>query len=205
MQLKHVNYAFVVYLALIEALSLVVLDFTNEVNFSIFNGFIVGFVPALIVLLLYRVISPNYPVKFNGKEILKLPVLYLSVVNGLFIFLLFLIQGFLPNPDGLLGNAFYGFFSVFLSSLILIAIYGGINFKVKFTFGMKEVKLNDISVYASLCAGLFEFFILPLMALFYNFNIPSFINGLLAGFIGGTIALYLLDSLLEKKPIEMSL
>ncbi len=205
MLIRRLNYTFILYLALIEGLSLVVLDIVTKINFGILNGFLVGFVPALLVLLLYTFTSKYYVVKVNNKELLELPVLYLSVANGLFIFLLFLIQSLLPSPGRVIGTAVYGLLSVLLSSLVLILIYNKIHYKIRFTLDVKSVQLKEISVFASVYAGIFEFFILPLMGMFYDLAFPAFINGFLSGLIGGTIALYIVDSILEKKQLEISL
>ena len=203
MEITKVNYALVVYLALIEGLSLFVLDLFSGYPFDEFIGLLAGFIPALIVLSLYRIVSDKIPIKINGKEITKLPILQLSAMNALFIEILFIIQTFIPNPTHLFGYAVFGLLSVLLASLVLILAYNKLKLKVSFELNNKLIKVNKISPYASVYAGIFEFFILPLMMLFYSLNLFSLINGIVSGFVGGLIGLWIVNKILEKRPLEL--
>lgn len=205
MQINKVNYALVVYLALIEGLSLLVLDLTQQYPVRAIEGLFVGFIPAFIVLSLYRLISNELPIKINGREITELPLLYPSILNAIFIELLFLIQILLPNLTGILGSAVFGFLSVFISSFVLVFAYNIFGVSLGFELNSKMEKLIHIDLITPFYAGIFEFFILPLMAVFYVLKLPVFINGLIAGFVGSLIGLWIINKILEKKPLELLL
>ena len=203
MEIKKVNYALVVYLALIEGLSLFVLEVLKPYPINAILGLIVGFVPAVVVLAIYKVSSESFPVKLNGKDVTKLPILYLSVLNAIFIEVLFLIQNYLPALGGLFGSAVFGLLSVLIASLLLIMVYNMANVKLNFELNHKELKVTHLDLTTSVYAGIFEFFIMPVMVLFYSLNLFSLINGLVSGFVGSLIALWIVNKILEKKPLEL--
>ncbi len=200
MKIKNFNYWLVVYLAVIEGISLFVLNSVNIAN----AGFLVGFIPAIIVLWLYQFTASYAPIKLNGNEIHDFPIVFPSIANGLFIMVLFFIQFLLP-VESLIGNALFGFASVFLSFFILVLVYNMMKFKMKFLLGERIVTLTRISPLFSVYAGIFELFILPLMDLFYKLGVNPFLNGLCAGFLGGTIGAFVVLYFMEKKPLEVSL
>ena len=205
MQLNKVNYALVVYLALVEGLSLFVLDLLSPYPIDAFAGLIVGFIPALIVLGVYRLTSSQLPIKLNGKEVTKLPIIYPSIINALLIEVLFLVQRYIPSPTNILGSAIFGLLSVLIASLVIIMVYNMANLKIKFELNDKLLKLTHIDLTTSVYAGLLEFFILPLMVLFYAINIYPLLNGLIAGLVGSLIGLWLVNKILERKPLELLL
>jgi hypothetical protein len=90
-----------------------------------------------------------------------------------------------------------------IAALILVLIHNNFNFKLKFNLDEGEIKLRKISPIIALYAGLFEFFILPLMLVLHQIN--PFVNGFLSGAIGGSIAWLIVNLILEKKPLEVSL
>ena len=205
MQLNKVNYALVVYLALVEGLSLLVLDLLKPFPIDAFLGLIVGFVPALIVLAVYRLSSSQMPIKLNGKEVTKLPIFYPSIINAIFIEVLFFVQRFIPSPSNILGEAVLGLLSVLIASLLLIMAYNMFNLKLKFELSDKSLKLTHIDLTTSVYAGILEFFILPLMFMFYLINIHPLLNGLVAGFVGSLIGLWIVNRMLERRPLELLL
>lgn len=191
MKISKISWNLVIWLALIEGISLFVLDLNA---FS----FLIGFIPALLVLLIYEL----NPIKINNQKITKLPVLYLSLVNGLFIFILFNVQKIIEIFINKLFIGIFGFLSVLLAFLILVLIYNNIKiFRIKFKLNNKKVALKHLDYCFVLYAGLFEFFILPLMKWFYSINLHIFVNGALAGLIGSSIALLIVNYILKKKPL----
>ena len=203
MEITKVNYALVVYLAMIEGLSLFVLDILRPYPFDLFVGFIVGFIPSLAVLIAYRLIAHQFPIKINGMDITKLPILFLSALNAVFIELLFVMQSVIPSPGNMPGYSVFGFLSVLIASLVLIFIYNKLDWKISLEVNHRIVKLKNISPYVAVYAGIFEFFILPLMMIFYSLNLFSLINGLVSGFVGGLVGLWVVNKILEKKPLEL--
>jgi hypothetical protein len=208
MEIKSINYWFIVYLALIEGLSLLVLDLIplrwyTESLAGLLLGFPVGFIPMFSVLLLYKFTGKRFPIRISNGIVSDVPLLLPSLMNGIFILLLFPLQDILPSFNlGLLGAALFGFFSVLLTTMILLTFYNESRVKLKFTLQGRKVKLQRLTHGIILYAGLFEFFILPLMGIFYQKGIPAFANGFLSGLIGGSIAWLLVNYILSKKPIE---
>ena len=205
MQINKLNYALVVYLALVEGLSLLVLDLLSPYPIDAFLGLIVGFIPALVVLGIYRLTSQQLPIKLNGKEVTKLPILYPSVLNAIFIEVLFFVQRFIPSPSNILGEAVLGLLSVIVASVVLILAYNIINMKLSFELNNKLLKLTHIDLTTSVYAGILEFFILPLMFVFYAINMYSLLNGLIAGLVGSLIGLWIINKIIERKPLELLL
>ncbi len=199
MKIRHLDFSFVLYLALIEGIALFVLDKTVALG-----GVWVGFVPAFIILLIYKITYKYIPIKINGKEVMYVPVIFLSIANGLFIVLLFFIQNYIPNFANVLSEGLYGLISVFLSFMILIFLYNIQPLKITIMIGTTAQKIEKMSYKFSVYAGIFEFFILPLMFIFYTIHINSFLNGLLSGLIGGIIALFVVNLILSKKPVFMT-
>lgn len=201
MEISKISLSLAVYLALIESISLFVLDFSREFDF--YGAFLVGFVPAIIVLVLYKLASTVFPVKLNNKSVSNVPIVFLSIANGLFIILLFLLQDFMNKLKLNMFVSLFGFFSVFLSFLILVLIYNKLDFKVEFNLENRLVKIKKVSLYFAVYAGIVEAFILPLMALFYSYGISSLLTGFAAGFVGGIIGLWVVDYIINKKPLEL--
>ncbi len=203
MKIKKVSLSLTVYLALIESISLFVLDFSRE--FDIYGAFLVGFIPVILVLWIYKLSSSRFPVKINDEKISNLPVVLLSIANGIFIVLLFLIQDLMLRINPHIFVPIFGLFSVFLTFLILVLIYNSINLKVIFNLDEERIKIKKISLYFAIYAGIIEAFILPLMYLFYSIDMPSLLNGFIAGLIGSFIGLVIVNNILSKKPLEISL
>lgn len=201
MEISKVSLSLAVYLALIEGISLFVLDFSREFDF--YGAFLVGFVPAIIVLGLYKLTSNIFPIKINNKKISNIPVILLSIANGIFIILLFLIQDLIMRIKAHIFVPIFGFFSVFLAFLILIIIYNNIKLKISFNTGKEHFKVKRIGLYFAIYAGILEAFILPLMNIFYSINMPSLLNGFIAGLIGGIIGLVIVNLILRKLPLEL--
>ena len=144
MEITKVNYALVVYLAMIEGLSLFVLDILRPYPFDLFVGFIVGFIPSLAVLIAYRLIAHQFPIKINGMDITKLPILFLSALKAVFIELLFVMQSVIPSPGNMPGYSVFGFLSVLIASLVLIFIYNKLDWKISLEVNQRIVKLKNI-------------------------------------------------------------
>lgn len=215
MKIRSINFNFVLYLALIEGISFFLAS-------SGVNSFLVGFLPMLTVLLMYKLISDYLPVKINNMKMHNLPLVALSVINGLFIMLLFFVQDMLykiPWMQNLLssfrnifGDALFGFLSVFLSALVLLLIYNYSNLeiiKIKFkipvvlSLNRKKVMIKKINYLFVAYMGIFEAFILPIMVSFSA--IHPFLNGLISGFIGGAVAWIIVNAILSKNSLELLL
>lgn len=97
----------------------------------------------------------------------------------------------------------FGFLSVFLAAWVLLLVYNNLNFKIKFKLNSKKVKLKQISPLFVVYMGIFEAFILPVMI--YLLTLNYFLDGLISGFIGGAIAWFIVNKILAKKPLEISL
>ena len=115
MKINKISLSLVVYLALIESISLFVLDFSRN---NLYGAFLVGFIPAIIVLGLYNLISNIFPVKLNNKSVSKIPAVLLSVANGLFIVTLFFVQDIMTKINPNIVVPLFGFFSVFFVFLV---------------------------------------------------------------------------------------
>ncbi|MEK6886688.1 MAG: hypothetical protein AABW88_02550 [Nanoarchaeota archaeon] len=200
MKINKISLSLVVYLALIESISLFVLDFSRN---NLYGAFLVGFIPAIIVLGLYNLISNIFPVKLNNKSVSKIPAVLLSVANGLFIVTLFFVQDIMTKINPNIVVPLFGFFSVFFVFLVLVLIYNNIKLNVIFNLGKERIEVKQISLYFAIYAGIVEAFILPFMYVFYSINIPSLLNGLFAGLIGGIIGLFLVNLVLRKIPLEL--
>lgn len=202
MQITKVNYAFAIYLALIESIALFVLDFTWKYPMKEISGLLVGFIPAIIVLWIYRLISKALPIKLNGKEITSFPILIPSLFNAVFIELAFLIQSQIPSP-GIPIVFLTTIFSILISSGVFISMYNGAKLKIEIELDHKLFKIRKIDLMLAAYAGLFELFILPFMYLFYYFRIPSIVNGLIAGLIGSLISVLILNRILQRKSLQI--
>lgn len=203
MEITNVNYALGVYLALIEGLSLFVLEFNRNYPIDLISGLIVGFIPMFLVLCLYRLISEELPLKINGKEITWLPILLPSLFNAVFIEIAFLIQGWLPNPTYIV-SVLSTVISIIIAALILIVIYNKSDFKLEFELNNKLFKAKQVSFTFAVYAGLIELFIIPFIFFFYSIALHPLINGLVAGFIGSMIGLFIINLIIERKPLEIT-
>ena len=208
MEIRSINYWFVVYLALIEGLSLVILNvipaywYVNSL-LGLLIGFPVGFIPMFLVLLLYKFSKKRFPIKLNGAIVSDVPLLFPSILNGFFILFLFPLQDLLPFFYlGVIGAALFGFISVLLTALILLTIYNEAPVKVSFSVHNRKIRLVRVGYMAVVYFGLFELFILPLMGIFYQSGLHPFLTGSLAGLIGGSVAWLILKALLSFSPLE---
>ncbi len=199
MQIKSLGFNLVLYLALIEAIALLTLDYHA-------NPFLIGLIPAFIVLLLYEFLSKYFPVVINESEITDVPIILPAILNGIFILILFGIQSVTPvfGKDAI-GTALFGFVSVAAAFLAVLFLYNISPVKIKFRLNKKQVELRKVSYMFVVYAGIFEFFILPTMAVFSAAGINMFVNGLISGLLGGTIAWGVLNLFLMKNPVEVSL
>jgi drug/metabolite transporter (DMT)-like permease len=212
MNIEKISYSLVLYLALIEGLSLVILDIIPaavfvDSSFGMLLAFPIGFIPALLVLFIYRFKEKYLPLKINGKKITNIPLLIPSIANGLFMTFLFSAQELLPIPTTtIIGEGLFGFVSVLIAAWIVVVLYNELPLKatrIRFSIDKKHVELKHIGYFAALYAGLFEFFILPLMFVFYGYGIYPFLNGFFSGLIGSTVALFITNQLLKKNPLQL--
>jgi hypothetical protein len=212
MNIEKISYSLVLYLALIEGLSLVILDVIPaavfvDSSFGMLLAFPIGFIPALLVLFIYRFKENYLPLKINDKKIADIPLLIPSIVNGLFMVFLFSAQELLPIPTiGIISEGLFGFVSVLIAAWIIVVLYNEIPVKatrLRFTVNKNHVELKRIDYFTVLYAGSFEFFILPLMFVFYGYGIYPFLNGFFSGLIGSTVALFITNQLLKKKPLQL--
>jgi len=206
MNIRKISWTLVLYLALIEGISLYVLQLllgseVLQTELGVLFGFPVGFIPMFIVLLLYRGVERFIPVKFNGKRLLQIPLIFPSFLNGIFLMVGFLLQEVIPFIS-LIANAILVSISFLLSGLILLAVYNRRNLKMRFSLNQKRFALNKINLSVVWCVAIFEFFILLFMAYFQN--LPVFLNGLYSGFLGGLIGWFITSLILLKKPLKIS-
>jgi hypothetical protein len=196
MHITKISWSLAVYLALIEGIALFLMQ-------KSFHAFFIGFVPAFVVLALYKLINKQFPIKLNNVKISKLTIITLSLLNGLFMILLFLIQDILVRIFNHMFSAVFGFLSVFLVIFLMIIIYNEIPYKISFKLNNEKLKLHKIDIVVAVYAGIFEFFILPLIYVFYYLNVNVFINGFLAGLIGGLVSLFVINLIIKKYPLKI--
>ncbi|HME87088.1 MAG TPA: hypothetical protein VKE88_01640 [Candidatus Nanoarchaeia archaeon] len=153
------------------------------------DPFLIGAVPAFVILAIYKFTINYLPIKIN-KSPVHIPVIPWSFMNGVFIVILFATQKFIPVIPYPFYEAVFGFVSVMIAFFVMIVANN--------VFSRKKT-----SPLLALYAGIFEFFILPLMFVFYGLQENTFVNGFVSGLIGGAIALCIVNKILKKNPLTL--
>jgi len=193
------------------------------------DGLIVGFIGGMVAAFIYNIL--NRYTKFTLRletdkhefRLKKINVFMVSIANALFLMVLFVIESILASIKELhiiIGNALTGFIAATVTILFLVALYdfmpwgiklGGrfetnapLTKKKKKAVNFKLIKMPIIST--ALAVGIFELFILPLIAIF-SINVTSEIGfafaGLSAGFCGTVLAAFVFNRIRLK--IDMKL
>jgi hypothetical protein len=198
MQIKQISWILILYIALIEGISLYMQEFTRSFDLII-NGLMIGFFGMLLTILIYN--NSPYKIKINNKKINKINPIVPSIFNALFIAFSFVIQVGIVRLEnyGLIGFALLGLISIGLAAVLSILIYNTANLKIQFD----NQTIKKIPYSLALVAGFFEFFIIPLMFIFYAANTHLFLNGFVSGLVGSIIPLAILNLILEKKSISL--
>lgn len=194
MQITKISWSFAVYLALIEGIALFLLDLGT-------HAFFIGFISAAVVLLLYQLTKKILPFKINNKPVSNLPIAILSVFNGLFMMILFLLQDVILRIFNHMFSAIFGFLSVFVTFFLIVVLYNQSPYHSSFNLGKEKLKLRKVSVLFAFYAGLFEFFIMPLILYGYSINLPGFVNGIMSGAIGGLLGLLIFNACSKRYPL----
>jgi hypothetical protein len=186
-----------------------------NISNSFAEGFVVGFLGALIAIFNFNISQLNVRLDSNKKPVIleKIDYIIPSVANGFFLGILFFSQSFLVFlPTGVIGLALLGFLSVLITLIICFTFYNHIlsrtKFKVGAIFYSKHLYIDKVSIIRfSIYAALFELFIMPLISLFiilFNFlpNLASFaVSGFLSGFIGSILGSIIFNRVGKRFPI----
>lgn len=210
MRIRNISAGLLFYIALVEGISLLIQQILNNVFYieselfnTIFYGLVTGFFGLFIIILIYNLLP--YKIKIADKEIKSVKPLAPSLFNAFFLAFAFLIQIVIEKLElfGLVGFALFGFVSIMLGALASILIYNSTNNKIKFLIDKKEKIIKKIPLKFAVIAGFFEAFIIPLMFVFYSYDVAPFLNGFFAGLIGSFIPFMILNLILKKKSIML--
>lgn len=204
MRIKNISRILVLYIALIEGISLLIqavsvnlITVATEPLRAALFGLTTGFFGMLFTILIYN--SLPFKININNKKIDEVRPLVPSVFNALFLAISFLIQISIERIEnlGITGYALMGFISIGIAALLSLYVYNEFDLKINYVFDKKNSIIKKIPLSIALLAGFFEAFILPPMFIFYNSGMDVFLTGFLAGLFS-IIPLLIVNLVLKK-------
>ncbi|MBT3395489.1 hypothetical protein HN412_03630 [archaeon] len=164
-----------------------------------FYGFPIGFFGTFMLLIIFNYFcsKTRYGLRLsccNEKKLVKkVEPWSASIIGGIFLFILFVIQSYypwIPNYGFYYGRILMGFFATFVAVIAGTFLYNYNPLKFRIWFGDKLFILNKVSV---LKVGLFvsfmEAMILPIMFFFLSHSHSTILYAF-SGFFAGAIAAF---------------
>lgn len=183
----------------------------NSLLDRILIGFNGGFATGIAALSLYNNIK-WLKIKFYDKGKLftidKISVIKFSIINGIFLMLLFFIEFFTNRLRiNFIYIAILGLIVTFFTIFLLLLTYNLVVKEINiFWINKKQIKIKHISLSTALIVGLFEMFILPFLVFLMGNAVTLldyFISGFISGMIGSIIAIITYNFIFYKIPIKL--